>query len=457
MFNNNFKKRNRGKNMKKILIVLIVSMFVISMLPGLVGENETVEYTFKAKKYIENRKTIPFYTEQGLTRGPASRGKPDIYVIISTPSDGETVSGSVIITIDSNDNPTIKIDGSAVGTGLSYNWDTTGYSDGTHTITASAKGHTDSIVVTVNNGGGGNTPPVVTITNPSNGATVTGTVTITVDATDAEDGTLTADIYIDGSFIISANSYNWDSTIYTDGSHTVYAEATDSGSLTDSDSITVTVDNGGINPVDKYALVIGISDYQGTVNDLQYCDDDAQDWKNFLQGEGYTVTILTDNQATANNIDAAVDDLLADEDGNDYVVLTYSGHGAKYQGYGSCIISHDLYYMTHGWLEQKFDSSDSPHIYFAFDACEIGDFKGLVDNNKVGAFASNRRLSYDGDISMQNGVYTYYQMDGWDNQNFDNFEDDGSYAVSEMKSWARARRIKVDPFVQDMYSGPMTP
>ena len=108
-------------------------------------------------------------------------------------------------------------------------------------------------------------------------------------------------------------------------------------------------------------------------------------------------------------------------------------------------------------FEQAFDSSDSPHIYFAFHACVIGDFEGLIDNNKVGAFASDRRYSYDGDGSMQNGVYTYYQMVGWDNQNFDNFEDDGNYAVQMMKSWARARRIKVDPFVLDMYSGSMMP
>jgi hypothetical protein len=442
--------------MKKIWVALIVGIFIISMLPGIIGENETAENTFIVKKFIETRKVIPIITEHGLQRAPGSKGKPGVQVSIIYPTDGQTVSGTVIIGIDSNENPTIKIDGNVVGTGLTYIWDTTSYSDGSYTIEASAKGNTDVVVVTVNNNGG-NTPPVVTISSPSNGATVSDSVPITVEATDEEDGTLTADIYIDGSYVASSNSYSWDSTSYSDGSHTIYAEATDSGGLTDSDSITVTVNNGGGNPVEKYALVIGISDYEGTGNDLEYCDDDAVDWKNFLQGEGYTVTILTDSQATANSIDAAVNNLLAYEDGNDYVVLTYSGHGAKYPGYGSCIISYDLYYMTHGWLEQKLDSSDSQHVYFAFDACQIGDFKGLVDNNKVGAFASNRRLSYDGNAAMSNGVFTYYQMVGWDNQNFDNFEDDGYYAVQHMKSWARNYGIRVDPFVQDMYSGPMMP
>jgi hypothetical protein len=285
-------------------------------------------------------------------------------------------------------------------------------------------------------GGRKNKAPRVTITNPLDGATVSGTVTITVTVNDREDDpdpTLT--IYINGEYKATAFSYDWDAAFEPDGNYEITASATDSGGKTGSDSITVTKGQGGeYGPVDKYALVIGISDYEGTSSDLTYCDDDAMDWKNFLQGEGYTVSILTNAQATGAGIDAAVDDLLADEDGNDYVVMTYSGHGTKYMNYGSSLVSYDFYAMTHDWLEAKFDSADSPHVYFAFDACEIGDFRGLIDTNKVGVFASNRRLSYDGDSSMKNGVFTYYQMLGWDVQGFDNFEDDGDYAVQQFKA-----------------------
>ena len=44
----------------------------------------------------------------------------------------------------------------------------------------------------------GNKKPRVTITNPADGSTVSGVVTITVTATDKEDGDLIADIYING-------------------------------------------------------------------------------------------------------------------------------------------------------------------------------------------------------------------------------------------------------------------
>ena len=355
-------------NRKKILIGLVVLMFVFSALPTLVGQAEDTTVLEERKPYIENRAIVPIYTGHGLEKVIHPRGKPPAnYVTITYPSDGATVSGTITITIESNVVPTITIDGITVGTGLSYVWDTTTYTDSTHTIQAIAGKVKDTATVTVNNGGGG----------------------------------------------------------------------------------------GGDGVVRKWAFVIGISDYEGTANDLEYCDDDAMDWKNFLIGEGYTVSILTDTQATAANIEAKIIDLLADEDADDYVVFTYSGHGYNYPGYGSCIISTDLYYITHGWVEAYFATAESQHIYFAFDACEIGGMQGLIQTGRVGAFASNAKLSYDGDSSMKNGVFTYYQMVGWGL--YDTFEEDAAYAVQYMKTWAATYHIRVDPFIKDSFAGAMIP
>jgi PKD repeat protein len=432
---------------KKIMIAAVVIIFVCSMLPSLMGQADDM-ITLEERKYKENREIIPIITKNGLERIPNPKGKPVTIVDITYPIDGEIVSGTVTITITSNSNPNIIIDGVTVGKGLNYDWITTQYSDGSHTITASAKGVTDSVTVTVNNGGViPNNPPIADFTYIKSDLIVD----FTDQSTDS-DGNIISYYWEfgDGSTSTSQNpSYTYSS----DGTYTVSLTVTDDDYDTDTTSQDISVSSSG-GDVDKYALVIGISDYEGTANDLNYCDDDAQDWKNFLQSEGYTVTMLTDNQATADNIEAKIIQLLADEDGDDYVVLTYSGHGYDYTGYGSCIISHDLYYITHGFFESYFDTADSQHIYFAFDACEIGGFQGLIDSNRVGAFASNRRLSYDGDSSMQNGVFTYYQMEGWDI--YDNFEENAAYAVQNMKDWA-PRFIKVDPFYVDQFTGPMTP
>jgi len=311
-----------------------------------------------------------------------------------------------------------------------------------------------------------NKAPRVTITNPQDGATVSGIVTITVTVSDKEDDPdPIPDIYIDGVYVATANSYDWDTTAYSDGSHTIEARATDSAGNTGSDSITVTVNNGGGGGGDgsagdgvvrKWALCIGISDYEGSDIDLNYCDDDAEDWANFLNSQGYHVVTLLDREATADNIEAKINELLANEDADDYVVFTYSGHGVKYRKYGSCMISTDKVYITHGWLEAKFDAADSSHIYFAFDACQIGDFRGVVKEGRVGAFASNRDYSYDGTPDMQNGVFTYYQMEGWNY--YISFEDDAAYAVQKMEEWASGYiGMNVDPFYVDSYQGDMLP
>ena len=114
-----------------------------------------------------------------------------------------------------------------------------------------------------------------------------------------------------------------------------------------------------------------------------------------------------------------------------------------------------MYYMTHGWFKQLFDGANSSHVYFAFDACEIGGFSDSVLNDREGAFASNNQLSYDGTSGMRNGVFTYYQMEGWNI--YDNFEEDGYYAIDGMETWASQYGINVDPFYSDHYSGFMQP
>jgi len=97
-------------------------------------------------------------------------------------------------------------------------------------------------------------PPTASIVNPTDGATVAGTVTVQVDAADNEDavGTLTVEVSIDGGAwqMAAYNSgsgyyeYGWDSTAVADGSHTINARATDSGgNATDANQISVTTEN----------------------------------------------------------------------------------------------------------------------------------------------------------------------------------------------------------------------
>lgn len=96
-------------------------------------------------------------------------------------------------------------------------------------------------------------PPSVSWVNPTDGETVSGTITVQIDASDAEDDTGTLDVTytIDGgtertTTYNSTSGYyedSWDTTAQGDGDHTLEAKAKDSAGQTTTSSITVTVDN----------------------------------------------------------------------------------------------------------------------------------------------------------------------------------------------------------------------
>ncbi|HEX5164595.1 MAG TPA: carbohydrate-binding protein, partial [Thermomicrobiales bacterium] len=116
-----------------------------------------------------------------------------------------------------------------------------------------------------------NTPPAVAIVTPANGATVNGTTTVALNASDAEDatGTLSVQVRID-SGIWQPAAWNagtgryqlsWDTTTASNGNHTIYARATDSSSAgAIEDAVTVNVNNV-VAPTFTLPTLIQAEDY----------------------------------------------------------------------------------------------------------------------------------------------------------------------------------------------------
>jgi hypothetical protein len=207
------------------------------------------------------------------------------------------------------------------------------------------------------------------------------------------------------------------------------------------------------NPAHKYAYIVGISNYEGTVNDLEYCDDDARAMKSWLQGEGFTCQVDLDLSATADNIIAGLQWLINSAGPGDEVAFCYSGHGMRVSG-GSAIISSDLYYITDDYVMSYFNAVDCTKKLATLDACVIGGFHSSTESGTFMATASNRKDSYDAP-DLNQGAWTYYWLDGVEDQGLIYAEDAAPYAEDGMTAWAAQYRIRVDPKHTDKYTGDM--
>jgi hypothetical protein len=178
----------------------------------------------------------------------------------------------VVLTCGSADFDTYGKFGSEPTTS-SYDW--RGYTSGgeENTVTSPAEGRhyimvdwysgdaDYSLTATITYGAVDTEDPTVSITNPANGATVSGTVTVQASASDNV-GVTEVRFYIDGSLkttdTSSPYSYSWDTTGYSDDSHSVKAVAYDAAGNYAEDINTVTVSNGGGSD-DGGALTDGVA------------------------------------------------------------------------------------------------------------------------------------------------------------------------------------------------------
>lgn len=97
------------------------------------------------------------------------------------------------------------------------------------------------------------TPPTVSLSSPSNGATVSSTTAVTAGANDNV-GVVGVQFKLDGSNLgneVTAAPYttSWNTTLFANGTHTLVAVARDAaGNTTTSTAVIVTVSNGGSDP-----------------------------------------------------------------------------------------------------------------------------------------------------------------------------------------------------------------
>ncbi len=228
---------------------------------------------------------------------------------------------------------------------------------------------------------------------------------------------------------------------------------------------------------DKYAIIVGISNYPGTANDLEYCDDDAQDIYNALLLYGYTsanIHLLKNMDASFTAILGAVNNIKGRAVAGDEVVFFFSGHGANGKAddgdkekIDEAIVTHDgnafgrLIYIWDGHLKDWFSGFDTSRIIFIFDSCLAGGMTDLEGTDRIINMAcSESGLSYESDL-WHNGQFTYFfvdqgmlagQADRYDHDQDTILPEATDVTIEEAFDYAKANCQVQKPTISDSFS-----
>ncbi|MDO8491942.1 MAG: caspase family protein [Dehalococcoidia bacterium] len=221
---------------------------------------------------------------------------------------------------------------------------------------------------------------------------------------------------------------------------------------------------------DRYAIVIGVTDYPGADMDLKYAANDAYDVRDTLVGVyGFpesNVELFVNGDARRSDIlrgIAALKDRVGEED---EVLFFYSGHGAKSTPRQGPISEGIVLwggeqpqpYVEFLWdkeLRRAFDDFEAKRIVFAFDMCWAGGMNelngpgrivlGAVDRNGLAAEVG----ADEGFPEINNGLFTYFLFElGMGYGLADFYDNDGNPAmpdvtVEEAYDFARANLYQV--------------
>ncbi len=144
--------------------------------------------------------------------------------------------------------------------------------------------------------------------------------------------------------------------------------------------------------IDRWAVIIGISDYKGSSADLPCPAKEAQELYDMLiskdsRWDMNNVRLLLNGAAAKNNILSALDWLRENAGENDIILFSYNGHGSfvkddnwdELDRRDETIVTWELDDITDDTLSNKFDEINTKNIegmFLIFDCCFSGGIIG---------------------------------------------------------------------------------
>ena len=137
-----------------------------------------------------------------------------------------------------------------------------------------------------------------------------------------------------------------------------------------------------------YVLSIGISNYEGTVNDLRYAGKDAKSvYSIFKKQPNTTAALITGKNATPDNIDKKLNAIVKLAKPGDKIIFFYSGHGDL----GSFICT-DLSEYEYDHLVSILGKAKTHDVFCFIDACFSGSVKYSTDYPWITFMSASRSV-----------------------------------------------------------------
>lgn len=226
----------------------------------------------------------------------------------------------------------------------------------------------------------------------------------------------------------------------------------------------------------RYAIVVGINNYPGTVNDLLYAARDAIAMTNVLTSkyefDSNNIQLITDEKATRSAIFGAVKALKSNIiTADDELVFFFSGHGAKGKADDgdrsnvdqSIVVCNEAYngfdLIWDGELKALFEDFPTNRIIFIFDSCLSGGMSVLKGTDRVVNMACTANgLSYEGSWGDGHGQFTYYfAIDGMGMKAANGTLDTDNATDEEAFDYAKENCVWQTPTIADTFSKDLMP
>lgn len=203
----------------------------------------------------------------------------------------------------------------------------------------------------------------------------------------------------------------------------------------------------------RWALLIGINDYRGSVADNVGSRQDAEDLRSRLLANGWRddhILLLTDRAATRANIADGIRWLAERTDEDSVAVFHYSGHSKKWydrdidgdgEDFDVGLWPHGDRFISDSELAALLDPVQPDALWISFATCNAGGLAdpGLVRPGRILTFSSGEpQKSYE-NPAWGNSVWGWLMFEQAFAAGVADTDRDGWVSVEEAFAWARPR------------------